>query len=116
MLVGGRYLYLRGRVAGELDSLISKYGKPVEIVSDNGSEFTTKALRQWSWRHGIGISPGNPHENGYMESMNEKLGDECLNMDVLGSLSEARQILSKWRSYYNQESPHSSLGYLSGME
>ena len=51
-----------------------------------------------------------------MESMNGKLRDECLNMDVLGSLSQAREILSKWRSYYNQERPHSSLGYFTAME
>ncbi len=101
------------RVVRELDSLIGKYGKPVQIVSDNGSELTSHAIRQWRSRHGVGwhyITPGNPQENGYMESMNGKLRDECLNMHVFGSLTEARQIVSAWRSYYNQERPHSSQG------
>lgn len=107
------------RVGRELDSLIEQYGKPSHIVSDNGSEFTSHAIRHWSSRHGVGwqyISPGKPQENGYMESLNGKLREECLNMQVLGSLSEAREVLRAWRSYYNQERPHSSLCYLTPAE
>ena len=55
------------RVGRELDRLVIQYGKPVEIVSANGSEFTSKALRHWSSGHGVGwhyTSPGSAHENG----------------------------------------------------
>ena len=102
------------RVARELESLIEKYDKPLAIVSDNGSEFTSHATRCWSARHGIRwhyISPGKPQENGYIESLNGRLRDECLNMHVLGNLSEAREILAAWRNYYNCQRPHSSLSY-----
>ena len=102
------------RVGRELDSLMEKYDKPLAIVSDNGSEFTSHAIGCWSARHGIRwhyISPGKPQENGYIESLNGRLRDECLNMDVLGHLSEAREILEAWRNYYNCQRPHSSLFY-----
>ena len=102
------------RVARELESLIEKYDKPLAILSDNGSEFTSHAIRCWSALHGIRwhyISPGKPQENGYIESLNGRLRDECLNMHVLGNLSEAREILEAWRNYYNCQRPHSSLSY-----
>lgn len=102
------------RVVRVLDSLIAQYGKPAQIVSDNGSEFTSNAIKHWHASKGIHwhyIHPGKPQENGYMESMNGKLRDECLNMYVLGSLTEARSILNHWRHYYNHERPHSSLRY-----
>ncbi|XWN34689.1 MAG: IS3 family transposase [Roseivirga sp.] len=107
------------RVARELEGLVSKYGKPSQLVSDNGSELTSKAVRSWSSSHGIGwhyISPGKPQENGYMESMKGKLRDECLNMHVFTSLGNIRSELSQWRRYYNEERPHSSLGYASPLE
>lgn len=107
------------RVARELERLMEVYGKPGHIVSDNGSEFTSHAIRAWSARHGVVwhyITPGKPQENGYVESLNGKLRDECLNMHLFGSLSSARGLLSAWRRHYNEERPHSSLGYLTPME
>ena len=104
------------RVARELESLLAKYGKPGQIVSDNGSELTSTAIKKWSSKHQISwhyISPGKPQENGYIESMNGKLRDECLNMHVFSSMSSLRAELSSWRCYYNAERPHSSLGYRS---
>jgi len=102
------------RVGRALDSLMGKYDKPLAILSDNGSEFTSHAIRYWSARYGINwhyISPGKPQANGYIESLHGRLRDECLHMHVLGSLSEARGILAAWRNYYNCQRPHSSLSY-----
>ena len=76
------------RLGRKLDSLIEKYDKPLSIRSDNGSEFTSHAIRCWSARHGISWhypSLGKPQENSYVESLNGRLRDECLHMQVLGS-------------------------------
>jgi len=102
------------RVARELDALVKQRGKPYCIVSDNGTEFTSRAVLQWAqdnqieWHY---ITPGKPTENGYTESMNGKIRDECLNEEIFGSLAYARHIIEKWRQDYNNIRPHSSLGY-----
>ena len=49
--------------------------------------------------------------NGYMRSFHDKLLDQCLDRELLGSLLEAKVILKTWRIEYNESSPHSSRGY-----
>ena len=69
------------RVARELDALVRIYGKPACIVSDNGTEFTSKAILKWANANGVEwhyIDPGKPQQNGYIESFNGSLRDECL--------------------------------------
>ena len=95
--------------------LILKHGTPDHIRSDNGPEFIAKALREWLTRVGVKtlfIEPGSPWENGYNESFNGKLRDECLNGEIFYSLKEAQIIIEKWRQHYNTIRPHSSLGGL----
>ena len=94
--------------------LMLKHGVPDHIRSDNGPEFIAKALREWLARVGVKtlfIEPGSPWENGYNESFNGKLRDECLNGEIFYSLKEAQIIIEKWRQHYNTVRPHSSLGY-----
>ena len=89
-------------------------GIPENIRSDNGPEFVAKELRQWLAKVGTGtlyIEPGSPWENGYCESFNGKLRDECLNGEIFYSLKEAQIVIEKWRVEYNTKRPHSSLGY-----
>ncbi len=91
-----------------------EYGIPEHIRSDNGPEFVAKKLRKWL--AGVGaktlyIEPGSPWENGYCESFNGKLRDECLNGEIFYSLKEARIIIERWRVEYNTRRPHSALGY-----
>ncbi len=89
-------------------------GVPEHIRSDNGPEFTAKAVRKWLNRVGVKtlfIEPGNPWENGYIESFNSKLRDELLNGEVFTTLTEARVLIEQWRMEYNHIRPHSSLGY-----
>jgi putative transposase len=89
-------------------------GIPENIRSDNGPEFVAKELRQWLAKVGTGtlyIEPGSPWENGYCESFNGKLRDECLNGEIFYSLKEAQIVIEKWRVDYNTKRPHSSLGY-----
>lgn len=89
-------------------------GVPDHIRSDNGPEFTAKALRAWLATVGartLYIEPGSPWENGYCESFNGRLRDELLNAEIFYSLREARVVIERWRKDYNTVRPHSSLGY-----
>ncbi|MBV1824623.1 IS3 family transposase [Komagataeibacter oboediens] len=101
-----------GRVARELTALVERYGKPLMIVSDNGTEFTSHAILKWAdgmqieWHY---IAPGKPQQNGSVESFNGRLRDECLNETLFTSLTHARQILADWREDYNTVRPHSQL-------
>lgn len=86
---------------------------PKSITLDNGSEFTGRALEIWAIRNGVQlyfIRPGRPVENGFIESFNGRLRDECLNVEWFSSLREAREGLAQWRRHYNQARPHSALG------
>ena len=90
------------------------HGIPEYIRSDNGPEFIAKELRQWLARLGTGtlyIEPGSPWENGYCESFNGKLRDECLNGEIFYSLKEGQIVIEWWRIEYNTRRPHSALGY-----
>jgi putative transposase len=89
-------------------------GIPEHIRSDNGPEFIALELRKWLAKVGTGvlyIEPGSPWENGYCESFNGKLRDECLNGEIFYSLKEAQIVIEKWRVHYNTRRPHSALGY-----
>jgi putative transposase len=102
------------RVARVLEDLKIERGLPGQIRSDNGPEFTSRALDQWAYEHGIRwhyIQPGRPMENGYVESFNGRLRDECLNENWFGDLAEARETIEAWRQDYNRCRPHSALGY-----
>jgi transposase InsO family protein len=97
-----------------LTDLFTRHGPPDHIRSDNGSEFTAIAVRQWLPRVGVKtlfIEPGSPWENGYNESFNGKLRDELLNGEIFYTLQEAQVLIERWRQHYNTIRPHSSLGY-----
>jgi putative transposase len=101
------------RVARELDALVRLYGKPESIVSDNGTEFTSRAILKWAKDRGVEwhyIDPGKPQQNAFIESFNGSLRDECLNEELFDSLADARRKLALWRYDYNNVRPHSSLG------
>ena len=89
-------------------------GTPEHIRSDNGPEFTAKAVREWLGKVEVKtlyIEPGSPWENGYVESFNSKLRDELLNREVFDTLLETKSLIEDWRKEYNHIRPHSSLGY-----
>jgi transposase InsO family protein len=97
-----------------LTDLFLKHGPPEHIRSDNGPEFTAKAVRSWLERIGVKtlfIEPGSPWENGYNESFNGKLRDEVLNGEIFYTLREAQVVIEGWRQEYSTFTPHSSLGY-----
>jgi putative transposase len=97
-----------------LAELFLDRGVPTHIRSDNGPEFTAKAVTGWLERVQVKtlfIAPGSPWENGYVESFNGKFRDEFLNRELLDTLLEARVLTARWRREYNRVRPHSSLGY-----
>ena len=98
-----------------LKELFTIRGQPAYLRSDNGPEFTSKAVRWWLEDAKVGtlfIEPGSPWENGYIESFNGKLRDECLNGELLLSLAEARYVVDRWRLDYNHHRPHSRLDWM----
>jgi putative transposase len=101
------------RVVRALDTLAAEYGRPKTLLTDNGPEFTSKALELWAYRNGVAlqfIQPGKPMQNAFAESFNGRFRDECLNEHWFESLAEAREVIAEWRLDYNQVRPHSSLG------
>ena len=107
------------RVRRELTRLIREHGCPEEIRVDNGAEMIGRAVTTWCEEHDVvlrPIQPGKPSQNGHIESFNGRLRDECLNANWFRSLSHARRIVESWRRDYNEQRPHSSLGYLTPKE
>ncbi len=102
------------RVARELTDLIERRGKPGLIVSDNGTEFTSRAVLAWAQESQIDwhfIAPGKPMQNGFCESFNGRMRDELLNESLFFGLDHARTKITDWINDYNQRRPHSALGY-----
>ncbi len=90
-------------------------GEPAFIRSDNGPEFTAKKVKKWLKAMGVKtlyIEPGSPWENGYMESFNGHMRDECLDREIFVGMEELRYMCEKYRLDYNHHRPHQSLGYL----
>ena len=100
------------KVAAALDRIVALRGAPQSITVDNGTEFASKAMDIWAYTNSVHldfIRPGRPVENGYIESFNGRLRDECLNVEVFFSLADARRKLALWLHDYNHHRPHSAL-------
>jgi putative transposase len=102
------------RVTRVLEARIAERGRPQAIRCDNGPEFTSRHFLAWAVERGIElihIQPGKPTQNARVESFNGRLRDECLTVSWFQNLFEARRKIAAWRTEYNEERPHSSLGY-----
>jgi putative transposase len=103
------------QVARFLSQLGETRDIPKSIVCDNGTEFTSKAMFFWSKEHHVKlafIQPGKPTQNAFIESLNGKFRNECLNQHWFRTLDEARNEIDTWREHYNHVRPHSALNYL----
>ncbi len=95
---------LTGRSVAEALERVSLSGSPKAITVDHGTEFTSKALDEWAWEHGVEldfIRPGKRIENALIESFNGRLRDECLNANEFLSIEDARWRIEAWRRDYN---------------
>ena len=102
------------RVVSVLERLAEFRGLPQSVTVDNGPEFISKVLDAWAYRQQLQlrfIEPGKPQQNAYIESFNGKFRDECLNEHWFLSMRHAREVIAAWRLEYNEERPHSALGY-----
>ena len=99
------------KVAQPLEPVVLQWGAPRSITVDNGSEFASRVMDAWAYRHGIQlefIRPGKPVENGFIEIFNGRLRDECLNVEVFFTLEDVREKLARWQADYNFLRPHSA--------
>ena len=97
-----------------LDIIALFRGYPTTIRTDQGPEFTCRALDQWAFEHSVElrlIQPGKPTQNGFIESFNGRFRDECLNEHWFSDILHARKTINDWRQDYNECRPHSSLDY-----
>jgi transposase InsO family protein len=97
-----------------LQQAFRQYGAPAFLRSDNGSEFTAQDMQSWLAHYVVGptfIPPGQPWQNGFIESFHDKFRDECLNREWFTSLADAQVTIEKWRRHYNTRRPHSALDY-----
>jgi transposase InsO family protein len=110
-----RRSWVSGEVRASLAAAMQAYGVPEHVRCDNGTEYTAAIVREALAEMGVEtlyIEPASPWQNGYGESFFARLRDELLSLEVFGTLREARVLSESWRREYNQERPHSSLGYL----
>ena len=102
-------------VTRTLDQLATTRGIPQVIRTDNGKEFSGRAMLTWAHTHTVTlrlIEPGKPNQNAYIESFNGRFRDECLNEQWFLNLAHAQAIIEAWRREYNEERPKKALGGL----
>ena len=101
-----------GYVARVLEAIGQFRGLPRAIRTDQGPEFTSRALDRWAYGRGVDlklIAAGKPTQNAYIESFNGKFRDECLNDHYFNNLAHARAVIADWRRDYNETRPHSAI-------
>ena len=97
-----------------LEALINVHVAPEFVRMDNSTEMTSNTVADWCRLSSSEISfidPGSPWQNAYVESVNGKLRDELLGVEIFTTLFEAKIMAEDYRQDYNQNRPHSSLGY-----
>lgn len=106
------------QITTALDLVIAKRGTPAVLRCDNGPEFISQTLKNYcTGRLSISyVPPGQPWHNGYIESFNNRCRDECLNMNELTDLTEAKIVITDWKTDYNKRHRHSALNYLTPTE
>ena len=99
-----------------LDLAVLTHGAPQVLRADNGLEFIAAGVGRWDSEHDTlqaFIPPGQPWHNGFVESLHNRMRDELLEDNMFEDLDHARALISGWSRRYNEEYPHSALGWLS---
>jgi len=101
-------------VVRTLEAVCAEVGHPKTIRVDNGSEFISRDLDLWAYRHGVTHDfsrPGKPTDNAFIEAFNSKFRQECLSAHWFLTLADAREKMEAWRRFYNEDRPHSAIGH-----
>jgi putative transposase len=107
------------RVTRVLEAIVAQRGEPKAIRCDNGPELTSRHFLAWCVERQIElihIQPGKPTQNPHVESFHGRLREECLAVSWFQNLFDARRKIAAWQKEYNEERPHSSLGYRTPQE
>ncbi len=113
-IVDPRFSYRGQDVVKVLDEVCLATGYPKTIRVDQGTEFVSRDLDLWAYQHGVTLDfsrPGKPTDNAFIEAFNGKFRQECLNTHWFMSLADAREKMESWRRFYNEDRPHSAIGY-----
>jgi len=106
-------------IAEYFDALCRLYGPPRVLRRDDGAEFRSlefqRVIKRWRIRQEV-IPPGQPFNNGHIESYQATMRDELLDREEFESLEEAQRRIKEWVRDYNINRPHSALGYRTPME
>ena len=117
--IGVRRRYTGYDVVRTLEWATKRYGTPRAIRVDNGPEFVSKELDLWAYANDVTLDfsrPGKPTDNAFIESFNARVRQECLNQHWFLSMPDARLKINRWRKEYNEDRPHSMLGYMTPYE
>jgi putative transposase len=112
-VLDARLTYRGEDVVRTLGEACRRVGYPMTIRVDQGSEFVSRDLYLWAYAHGVTLDfsrPGKPTDNAFAEAFNSRIRSECMNAHWFLTLADAREKLEAWRSYYNEERPHGSIG------
>lgn len=113
-VVDPRFSYRGEDVVRTLDETCAHTGYPKVIRVDQGTEFISRDLDLWAYQRGVVLDfsrPGKPTDNAFIEAFNGKFRQECLNTHWFLTLADAREKMETWRRYYNEDRPHSAIGY-----
>jgi putative transposase len=119
LAIGADFSLTSLRVIRTLEEIAALRGYPKRLRVDNGPENTALKMLEWSVEHNVDlhfIDPGKPSQNAWVESFNGRVRDEFLNSEAFWNLPAVRAAAETWLIDYNEERPHSSLGYLTPKE
>ncbi len=112
--VDPRFSYRGEDVVRTLEEVCARAGYPKTIRVDQGTEFVSRDLDLWAYENGVVLDfsrPGKPTDNAFIEAFNSKFRQECLNTHWFMTLADAREKMENWRRFYNEDRPHSAIGY-----